>query len=146
MLSSDNGDSIMRSLYSQFFVPKGVLPESDGKLSGRTMVILQKMSRGESDQQILKAHPEFDRTDIALAAREALILNSAAQTREERLAKIQQRYPRAYEKWSKEEEQRVGAMYRSGKTVSEIASDCQRQPNAIKSRLERLGAFILPDD
>jgi hypothetical protein len=130
----------MRGLYSEFFVPKGVLPDSGGKLSGRTVVILQKMSRGESDDQILRAHPEFERMDIALAAREALILNGAAKTREERLAKIQQRYPRAYEKWSVEEEERIERLYKEGKTIREIAADCHRQPNAIKSRLERLGA------
>jgi hypothetical protein len=50
-------------------------------------------------------------------------------------------YPRAYEKWCPDEEVRVIELYSAGKTLREIAAVVKRQPQAVKLRLQRLGAF-----
>jgi hypothetical protein len=58
-----------------------------------------------------------------------------------RLAQIRQAYPRAYEKWSHEEDTRLAELARSGKSVKEIAAKLQRQPSAIRSRMAKLNLF-----
>ena len=53
--------------------------------------------------------------------------------------KIRQRHPRAYEKWSAEEDERLRAQYGQGRDVSELAELFGRQPSGIRSRLIKLG-------
>jgi len=53
--------------------------------------------------------------------------------------KIRQRHPRAYEKWSAEEDERLRAQYGRGRDVSELAELFGRQPSGIRSRLIKLG-------
>ena len=48
-------------------------------------------------------------------------------------------HPRAYEKWSLEEDRRLIDLFQSGSSVPQIASDLERQPSAIRSRLVRVG-------
>ena len=52
---------------------------------------------------------------------------------------ISQKHPRAYEKWTSEDDEQLKEMYDKGKGVSELASRFGRQPSAIRSRLENLG-------
>ena len=53
--------------------------------------------------------------------------------------KIRQRHPRAYEKWSAEEDERLRAQYGQGRDVSELAELLGRQPSGIRARLIKLG-------
>jgi hypothetical protein len=53
--------------------------------------------------------------------------------------KIRQKYPRAYVKWSQDEEDNLKNEYASGQQISELAKRFQRQPAAIRSRLQKLG-------
>jgi len=53
--------------------------------------------------------------------------------------RVRQDHPRAFERWSDEEDQRVIALAGSGKDAGEIAAELQRQPNAIAMRMEKLG-------
>ena len=53
--------------------------------------------------------------------------------------KIRQRHPRAYEKWSAEEDARLRAQHGQGRDVSELAELFGRQPSGIRSRLVKLG-------
>jgi len=119
-------------------------------LSPRSICILNLIAQGHSMEQISKTHPQYGPEDVALAASEALVLNRNTLSREERMKKIQQRYARAYEKWTEEEERFIVDLYNEGKTMREIAVISQRQPNAVKSRLERLGLFqhrhLRPED
>jgi DNA-binding NarL/FixJ family response regulator len=131
----------MAGTFTDFYISKQALPQSGGKLSSRSTAILDLISKGHSDSQILKNNQGYTRDDICIAANEALILNRNTQTREERVAKIQQRFPRAYERWSSDEEWKIRDLFQQGKTMREIASIVQRQPNAVKSRLERMGLF-----
>lgn len=57
---------------------------------------------------------------------------------ERRLAQIHKVYPRAYEKWSNEEDAKLAQLFQSGKSIKEIATQLQRQPSAIRSRILKL--------
>ncbi len=53
--------------------------------------------------------------------------------------KIRQKYPRAYVKWSREEDENLQKEYANCQEVSELSQKFQRQPVAIRSRLQKLG-------
>jgi hypothetical protein len=53
--------------------------------------------------------------------------------------KIRQKYPRAYVKWSQEEDENLKKEYASCQQIGELAQRFQRQPGAIRSRLQKLG-------
>ena len=48
-------------------------------------------------------------------------------------------HPRAYERWTPEEEADLRALHAAGRSVAEIAGELQRQPSAIRSRMGHLG-------
>jgi hypothetical protein len=52
---------------------------------------------------------------------------------------IRQKYPRAYVKWSREEDEKLKNEYASGQQIGELAKKFQRQSGAIRSRLRKLG-------
>jgi len=58
------------------------------------------------------------------------------------LDEIRKKYPRAYAKWSSEEDERLMRKHSEGICITEIAAIFQRQPSAIQSRLGKLG--LLP--
>ena len=53
--------------------------------------------------------------------------------------KIRHKYPRAYVKWSQDEDENLKKEYASGQQISELVQKFQRQPGAIRSRLQKLG-------
>jgi hypothetical protein len=53
--------------------------------------------------------------------------------------KIRQKYPRAYVKWSQEEDENLKKEYASCQQIGELAQRFQRQPGAIRARLQKLG-------
>lgn len=55
------------------------------------------------------------------------------------VAQIRCKYPKAYAKWSESEDSRLKNEYIQGKTIGELADIFQRKPNAIRSRLRKLG-------
>lgn len=54
--------------------------------------------------------------------------------------KVREEYPRAYEKWYPEEDRWVVAQFNEGRNIDELAGSLKRRPNAVKIRLENLGA------
>jgi len=57
------------------------------------------------------------------------------------LAELQRRFPRAYARWTAEEEQRLIDAFRAGKALDEIAAVHGRTPGGVLSRLTLVGAF-----
>ena len=55
------------------------------------------------------------------------------------IEEIRQKYPKAYMKWTKEEDDNLRNEYFKGKTIEELAMIFQRKPSAIRSRLQKLG-------
>jgi ATP-dependent DNA helicase RecQ len=56
----------------------------------------------------------------------------------EPFAEIRQKYPKAYESWTKEDDELLVNMFRRGKSIAELANHFQRQESAIRSRLKKL--------
>ncbi|MBI4505241.1 MAG: DUF3276 family protein [Chloroflexi bacterium] len=54
------------------------------------------------------------------------------------VASLRGKYAHAYEKWSDEEDARLRTEYRQGKTIDDLAASFQRQPTAVRSRLQKL--------
>ncbi|MEG4503137.1 hypothetical protein QUA81_03990 [Microcoleus sp. F6_B4] len=65
--------------------------------------------------------------------------NNAARPKTYDVEKIRQKYPRAYVKWSREEDEKLKNEYASGQQIGELANKFQRQSSAIRSRLQKLG-------
>jgi DNA-binding CsgD family transcriptional regulator len=109
-------------------------------LSPKTVAVLEMIAAGYTYEQVLTAYPDLNYHDIFGAAREALQAAGQADSNyAERLAKIKQANPRAYEKWGDEEGATLTALFRSGQRTKEIAAKLQRQPSAIRSRIAKLG-------
>lgn len=109
--------------------------DTEGLLS-----ILDMIGRGHSYEQILQATPAISYLDIFAAARLAAKLIRGPQNEyAERLARIRRQYPRAYEKWSAEEDQALGRLVSEKHDRQEIAELLQRQASAIRSRMVKLG-------
>lgn len=58
---------------------------------------------------------------------------------------VRQMYPKAYERWSPDEDEQLKVKYQEGVSVSELTTYFQRQPSAIHSRLAKLGLLPTQD-
>jgi uncharacterized protein (DUF433 family) len=119
--------------------------------------VLDMMSQGFGHNQILKKLPELSLSDILVSAKFAADFLRQYVTAEEiievegeivvashnrriiNLTEIRKEHPRAYEKWESPEDNELVSFYQSGKKIDEIAQLLQRQPGAIRSRLDKLG-------
>lgn len=55
------------------------------------------------------------------------------------VVKARERYPRAYEPWSRSEDEDLTEKHRDGASIDQLANTFKRQPGAIRSRLAKLG-------
>ncbi|MBE9570849.1 MAG: hypothetical protein IMF11_09495, partial [Proteobacteria bacterium] len=62
-----------------------------------------------------------------------------ARSRSYSLETVRQRYPRAYERWTKDEDVRLKIEYDKGLGIQPLSEMFQRQPGSIRSRLRKLG-------
>jgi len=113
------------------------------RLSEKGVKVLRLIAEGHSYSQIVDGHTEINYRDIFDAAEEALRLNETPSEYEERIAAIKRKHPRAYERWTQDEDTRLAVMYAEGSALDERAVRFQRQPSAIRSRLEKLA--LKPD-
>lgn len=108
-------------------------------LSQKSTTVLEFIARGHSYEQILSADSSLTYLDIFNAAQEALdVAQGASHDYTERLADIRQAHPRAYEKWSDEEDARLAQLVHEGISVKNIADLLHRQASAIRSRITKL--------
>lgn len=108
------------------------------KLSQKSAAVLRLIADGRSYAQIVDSNADITYLDIFAAAEEALGMLESPPEYDERIAKVKQSHPRAYERWTEEEDRELTGMYREGGTVAEMADHLGRQPSAIRSRLKRL--------
>ncbi len=109
-------------------------------LSDRARYVLELIALGHTYEQVLQFNQSYTYLDIFHAASEALELDAGdVSDYSQRLLEIRKSHPRAYEKWTSEEEERLVLSFKAGKETSEIADELQRQQSAILSRLKRLG-------
>jgi hypothetical protein len=55
-------------------------------------------------------------------------------------------HPRAYERWTDDEDERLRQAHAKGLTRVQLSEMFERQPSAIRSRLDALGLNQAPDD
>lgn len=109
------------------------------KLSPKSYAVLSLIAEGYSYGQIIEGHPEITYLDIFHAAEEALRLSEAESSYQTRIAKIKEKHPKAYERWEGSEDSQLRSMHSLGASIEELSIHFQRQPSAIRSRLEKLG-------
>jgi hypothetical protein len=110
------------------------------RLSSKSVKVLTLIADGHSYSQIVDSHADISYRDIFDAAEEALRLNYPPSSYEARMVVIKQKYPRAYERWTQSEDAQLAAMYTQGTPLEELAARFQRQPSAIRSRIEKLSS------
>lgn len=66
-------------------------------------------------------------------------IRKSGKTKAYGVEEIRQKYPKAYAKWTEDEDNFLRNEYLRGQTIDELASTFQRQPSAIRSRLRKLG-------
>jgi len=117
--------------------------KSRSTLSAPTIAILEMIAAGRSFDQLLEAHPRFSHWDIRLAAEEALTLSGAKPRRARR-----ERYARSDQKWTEGDDALLRHLLRSGTTVARIAGQLQRNRDAIRGRIMKLGlaSQLTPDE
>ena len=114
------------------------------QLSKKSALVLSLIAEGHSYAQIVDSHSGISYRDIFNAAEEALKMYETPTSYQARLAKLKERYPKAYERWTEEDESDLAKAYNSGIKIANLTKMFQRQPSAIRSRLSKLG--LLPDD
>jgi DNA-binding NarL/FixJ family response regulator len=108
-------------------------------LSEKSRAILQAIAKGHTYEQILVQDLAWTYHDIFEAASEALEATQVTNVgRSYAVEEIRHDHPRAYEKWSVEEDRELSELCRNGKSVREIAKILHRQESAIRSRLAKL--------
>jgi DNA-binding NarL/FixJ family response regulator len=107
-------------------------------LSAQSVTVLKLIAEGRSYEQILTLQPDLTYRDIFDAAREALeATGEVLSDYQERMAEIRRDHPRAYEPWTHEEDATLVRLAQVGRTVDEIAAQLQRQPSAIRGRMQK---------
>ncbi len=119
--------------------------------------ILDMIARGLSYYQILLSDSRLTLADIMVSAKLAkelidnfvtpehtIVVNgsihvAASGGRIHNVTKLREEHPRAFMKWSEEEEQQLAELFLAGKNMNEIARVLKRRRGAIKLRLQRLG-------
>jgi DNA-binding NarL/FixJ family response regulator len=112
------------------------------ELNEKSRTILELIAEGYSYDQILQKKPNIKYLDIFQAAAEALEVVEqfkSGSSYEQRMTEIRQAHPRAYDKWSNEEDATLKKLFQSGSNAKAIADQLKRQPSAIRSRLAKFG-------
>ena len=115
------------------------------QFSDKSRAILQAIAKGHSYEQILVQELAWTYQDIFAAAQEALEISALGSldpqkpSYEERMEQIRSENPRAYEKWSPQEDEQLKSLHAAGQRTNEIALALKRQPSAIRSRLVKFG-------
>ncbi len=113
---------------------------SQHRLGTKSRTILEMIAGGHSYEQILHCNERLTYLDIFNAADEALKLYARESSdSREKLSEVRKSHPRAYERWTPEEDSQLTEMFNSGTETRRIVGELQRQPSAIRSRLMKLG-------
>jgi hypothetical protein len=126
------------------------MPFKTISLGDKTLIVLEEIAGGYTYEQIIAKHPGLTYLDIFFAAREALNIIAAfsiktsitgmPKTDGKTLSDYRKINPRAYEKWTDEEEEALIELVQAGHGIKYAAGLLQRKPSAIQSRLEKLNS------
>jgi ribonuclease D len=120
-------------------------PQSDDELMAIPGIGPAKLERHGADlRRIVGEAGPADGVPVMFAKDgEAASDSSARSWHEERVAEARKLHPRAYEPWTDDEDARLRALVEEGRTIDELSSALQRQPNAVRIRAERLGLVVV---
>jgi|GEM_PF-290556 len=82
---------------------------------------------------IMDDKPDLPKIKIDTADTKEVVSKKA-----EPFTEIRQKYPNAYERWTKEDDELLVNMFRQGESIAELANHFQRKKGAIRSRLKKL--------
>jgi hypoxanthine phosphoribosyltransferase len=82
---------------------------------------------------IMDDKPDFPKIKTDTADTKKVVSEKA-----EPFSEIRQKCPKAYERWTKEDDELLVNMFRQGKSIAELANHFQRKKGAIRSRLKKL--------
>ena len=105
----------------------------------KSAMILSLLSQGQSCENILSEHPEYDLSDIIHVAEEALHSSDRFRPLNPSIDNLLNSYPRALAVWSEDEDSHLKKMRKDGFTIFELSRMLKRQPSAIYSRMQELG-------
>jgi hypothetical protein len=110
------------------------------RLSSKAVAVLLMVAEGHTYEQVLAAYPALSYLDIFQAAQEALALLGEGPPlgHVKRMVEIKKANPRAYEKWTEEEDEKLIQEVKGGIPTKVIAQAHERQPSAIRSRMVKL--------
>lgn len=105
--------------------------------------ILYLLYEGRTFDEIFQLHPNLTVLDVSRAAGEGLrALEQEAslrvETRAERIARVRQTHPHAFEPWTEEEDARLALRWKEGASLAELGRAVGRPSGAIRMRLEKL--------
>lgn len=103
-----------------------------------TRAILFFLSEGCSTHQILAENPELGPDDIQAAAAEALRVIEVGETREDRIERVRQKHPHAFEPWTPEDDRDLLAEWTNGASLAALSRAFGRPTGALRMRLEKL--------
>jgi len=106
-------------------------------LSNKAIAVMELIAQGHSYEQILATYPALTYRDIFDAAAE--VLKAAEGSTPSHMEKTKRKHPRAYEKWTQDEEQQLRDLIAEGHTVARIAKRLQRNRGGIRARIVQLG-------
>ncbi|MGB2841147.1 MAG: HRDC domain-containing protein [Halobacteriota archaeon] len=82
---------------------------------------------------IMDDKPDFPKIKTDTADTKKVVSKKA-----EPFAEIRQKYPKAYGRWTKEDDELLVNMFHQGESIAELANHFQRKKGAIRSRLKKL--------
>ena len=106
--------------------------------------ILYLLYEGRTFDEIFQLHPHLTVLDVSRAAGEGLrALEEEAEvrveTRAERIARVRQTHPRAFEPWTETEDARLVTRWKSREvTLAALARAMERPSGAVRMRLEKV--------
>ena len=128
-INAINGDKDQRKLHSIDAVEKYLVNVSEQ--SG--LIVLCKVNDRESDLS--------SRQTTAQTSQKFGIGIEKAYTVE----RIRLKFPRAYEKWTDQEDAQLTSGHNRKLTIGQLADEHQRKKGAIRARLKKLGLIKMPD-
>ena len=100
-------------------------------------LLLRLLAEGQPlEEASRELTPEGVRAAAKLAL-DALKTRPRVESRAERIARLREKHPRAYEPWSEDEDAHLLRRFDEGARVADLSRELMRQPNAIRARLER---------
>ncbi len=99
--------------------------------------VSQKDGETASRNQIVIFESEIDRFSTSFM-HSLLHFTRKQTTKEVRIEKARTKYARAYEPWSKKEDAELALLFTQGKSIDDMAQSLQRQPGAVKLRVDKL--------